>query len=171
MALVYGADPAARGASLCQSPSDSYRLSRKRAVDRSARGVRVNVSFEDVVEAGARCLQQEGVEPSTAEAVVRHMATADLWGRHSHGLTTRFAAAVASARSGAGRRRPRVIDDAGARLVLDDTNGFGYGGVSWPPTTSSNAQETTHWPAWRCEIRHIRECWVFWPIVVREPVS
>ncbi|MEC8930582.1 MAG: Ldh family oxidoreductase [Candidatus Latescibacterota bacterium] len=87
----------------------------------------MNVSFEDVVEAGARCLQQEGVEPSTAEAVVRHMATADLWGRHSHGLTTRFAAAVASARSGAGRRRPSVIDDAGARLVLDDTNGFGYG--------------------------------------------
>jgi L-2-hydroxycarboxylate dehydrogenase (NAD+) len=71
-------------------------------------------------------LEDEGVDADTAEMLVDHMLTADLWGRHSHGLSVRLHTMLKQARVVDETNQMEIAQDAGHWVLVDGNNGFGY---------------------------------------------
>ncbi|MEE2658176.1 MAG: hypothetical protein VX733_06700 [Candidatus Latescibacterota bacterium] len=52
-----------------------------------------------------------------ARVLTEHMVTADLWGRATHGMSSRFPAILERARRGVGRQPPETVRDDGDSLA------------------------------------------------------
>ena len=74
-------------------------------------------------EAGLVC---RGVESDMAAELVDHMLTADLRGRSTHGLATRYRQTAKQAEAGRGQRSMEVAWDTGSLVKVNGNNGFGY---------------------------------------------
>jgi L-2-hydroxycarboxylate dehydrogenase (NAD+) len=89
-----------------------------------------DVAIAELRERAAERLRQEGVPEQDARLLVEHMLTADLWGRPTHGLSTRFALVLKQAEEGRARRRHAIVRDGGTHVLVDGCNGFGYSQAS-----------------------------------------
>ena len=84
------------------------------------------VNAEHLRNSAVRKLKDAGVEGETAEILVDHMLTADLWGRHSHGLSVRLHTMLKQARVVNRNNRAEIFDDGGHHVLVDGNEGFGY---------------------------------------------
>lgn len=84
------------------------------------------VNIEELRTRAVGKLEDAGVDSETAGMLVDHMLTADLWGRHSHGLSVRLHTMLKQARVVTEEDRIEVVEDGGHRVVVEGHDGFGY---------------------------------------------